>query len=934
VIYHKAFGLKNIENNIPASPDDYYVLFSQTKAITSVAFMTLVDKGLVAVDDPVSKFFPEIPDRVVTKVNEDGTYETRPVASPMTFAHLLSHSSGLNAGLVGQIRRAERKKEDTPAGFGGTMPDKTPSGQHSGGGNDKAKFLEEEMLALVKYPLGFDPGTEWNYHISTNMLAYLIERISGKPLRDYVKETVLLPLGMNHTDWYYQPDALNRFVKPYSAVNGKLEPGSTMYAEGTISAHQTYCEGAIGLNGPIEDYARFCQMLLNKGEFNGKRILKPETVERMTTINQLPEKNSGGKGFQFGLGFELYNEQKKPVPSVSNSAFAWGGMLGTEYIIDPENDLIALFYMNMFKRETLCPLFLENVYKLIANKQVSKPGRYAGYSKPVYSNNYRLSSQYIEMHDGVKLAIDICRPIDTLTGKVVDEPLPVLWMHTPYNRRYNNSKEKMTVDCYAGTASQLVKYGYVVATVDFRGTYASFGHNEGYNRGEWTSAARTDAYDITEWLAAQPWSNGNIGMWGCSATGGSQMQAVTEASPHLKAIFPMSFEFDVYDFRVMGGIIGARGVDRPRNPGDPMPHELRDAMAAPVDTDKDSLLLKQAKVDHRGAIENEGILPYRDSYSTEFTDEASKQWWIKSSPSTYLNKINSSGVAMYMAVNWDEGNTKPGPFFAFNNFTVPRKLIIGPGVHCDWFTSMNLTGFDIVTEELRFFDYWLKGIDNGIMDEDPVYYYTYNAPKGEEWRSSNTWPLAEEQRVKFYLGKASLESKEPETNNSKSMTTVNYDYRSEKKEGILIYETAPLNEDVQVTGHPEMNLWVSSTATDGDFIATLKDVAPDGKIESYNVYGQLRASMRKPAKPPYDYLGLPWHSFLEADALPLKPGEPAQLAFPILPISMIFKAGHKIRLEISFATRGTQKVDPAPEVTVYHDSQYPSCLTLPLIKNY
>jgi CubicO group peptidase (beta-lactamase class C family) len=283
----------------------------------------------------------------------------------MTFAHLLSHSSGLNAGLAGQIRYAKRKNGDAPAGFGGMIPDKLPAGQHSGGGDYNSKYLEEEMLELVKYPLGFDPGTEWSYHISSNMLAYLVERISGKPLREYVKENVLIPLGMNDTDWYYEAGKLSRFVKAYSVIEGKLVPASNMYSESTISSEQTYCEGAIGLNGPIEDYAKFCQMLLNKGEFNGHRILKPETIKLMITINQLPEVNSGGKGFQFGLGFELYNELKKPVPAVSNTAFAWGGMYGTQYIIDPENELIALFYINMGRHESLYPQFLSKVYQMI-----------------------------------------------------------------------------------------------------------------------------------------------------------------------------------------------------------------------------------------------------------------------------------------------------------------------------------------------------------------------------------------------------------------------------------------------------------------------------------------------------------------------------------------------------------------------------------------
>jgi CubicO group peptidase (beta-lactamase class C family) len=363
VVYKKAFGWKDVENEVPATPDDYYILFSQTKAITTVAFMTLVEKGLVKVDDPVSKYFPEIPDRVVTVVHDDGTYETRSVASPMTFAHLLSHSSGLNAGLVGKIRRIETQRADSVRRANGDTSTRRGMGQRTGGVGS-ARYLKDNMVALAKYPLGFDPGTEWNYHISTNMLAYMIERISGKSLREYVKETVLQPLGMNNTDWYYRPEALNRFVKAYNYSDGKLEPASNMYSEGTTSKDQTYAEGAIGLNGPIEDYAKFCQMLLNKGEFNGHRILKSETIDLMTKVNRLPEINSGGKGFQFGLGFELYNENKKPVPQVSNTAFAWGGLYGTEYIIDPENNMIALFYLNMPKHDKLYPLFLSKAYQL------------------------------------------------------------------------------------------------------------------------------------------------------------------------------------------------------------------------------------------------------------------------------------------------------------------------------------------------------------------------------------------------------------------------------------------------------------------------------------------------------------------------------------------------------------------------------------------
>lgn len=363
VVYKKSFGWKDMEKGIPATPEDYYILFSQTKAITTVAFMTLVEKGLVKIDDPVSKYFPEIPDKIVNAVHNDGTYDTRQVSKPMTFIHLMSHSSGLNAGLVGNIRRIETQRADSVRRANGDTSTRRGMGQRTGG-EGSARYLKDNMIALAKYPLGFDPGTEWSYHISTNMLAYMIERISGKPLREYVKETVLEPLGMNNTDWYYEPEALNRFVKAYNYADGKLEAAPNNFSEGTISKDQTYAEGALGLNGPIEDYAKFCQMLLNKGTFNGHRILKPETIDMMTKVNRLPEINSGGKGFQFGLGFELYNENKKPTPEVSSTAFAWGGLYGTEYIIDPENNMIALFYLNMPKRDKLYPLFLSKAYQL------------------------------------------------------------------------------------------------------------------------------------------------------------------------------------------------------------------------------------------------------------------------------------------------------------------------------------------------------------------------------------------------------------------------------------------------------------------------------------------------------------------------------------------------------------------------------------------
>jgi putative CocE/NonD family hydrolase len=302
--------------------------------------------------------------------------------------------------------------------------------------------------------------------------------------------------------------------------------------------------------------------------------------------------------------------------------------------------------------------------------------------------------------------------------------------------------------------------------------------------------------------------------------------------------------------------------------------------------------------------------------------------------------INASNIAVYAAANWDEAATKYGAFFTVNNLKAPNKLVVGPGAHCAWFSTASETGFDIVVEEHRFFDYWLKGIENGVMDEDKVYYYTYNEPKGQEWRSAPSWPLPNEKRVAYYLGTKTLSTTPPADASGKDDAMVDYTVAmgttsttAPKDPPGIAYTSEALSADVRVTGHPLAELWVASTATDGDFIATLQDVGPNGAVESYNMHGRLRASLRKEADPPYNNLGLPWHPFGQADVMPLTPGEPTLIRFDLLPISIVFKAGHKIQVKLSFADSATPKLTPAPTVSIYHDAMHPSKITLPIIED-
>jgi predicted acyl esterase len=549
----------------------------------------------------------------------------------------------------------------------------------------------------------------------------------------------------------------------------------------------------------------------------------------------------------------------------------------------------------------------------------STAGADQGRPSPIY-DGWALSSVYVTMRDGVKLAVDVLRP--TKNGVVVDTRLPVVWMHSPYNRRPKGGKSEAEV--YPGRAADLVKYGYVVAVADFRGLYASFGQNKLFNNGEYVGAAWTDAYDVTEWLAQQPWSSGKIGMWGCSATGGSQLQAAATRPPSLRAIFPLSPNFDAYDFANYGG---APSVSQ-ASPGSAAE---RDALASPVDGPDGPRLLAAAHAEHNDDLGNQRDLPFRDSASPTLGAE----WWKRASPASYVEEFRKPGLGVYAAGNWDESNTKIAPALVFGNMPKGRaKLLFGPHGHCGWADTEAQDGLAIQTEELRFFDYWLKGVQNGVMTEPAVTYYTYNAPAGREWRRATAWPLPTETRVKFYLhggalsrtpaavaGRDDVAMGEP----AKAVST-----QMKQAPGGLLYETEPLASAVEVTGYPVMDLWMSADTGDADVVTEISDVAPDGSTRTYQMVGRLRASHRKLSPAPYANFGLPYHSHLKADVLPLPKGQPVELKFAMTPMSYLFPKGHRIRLSVTFSDPASEAGGRA-QAAVWSGSGAPSAVELPII---
>jgi uncharacterized protein len=574
-------------------------------------------------------------------------------------------------------------------------------------------------------------------------------------------------------------------------------------------------------------------------------------------------------------------------------------------------------------------------------EKLSLPGSYSGDSLPVYDQWIRIS-RYITVRDGVKLAADIFRP--AVNGNPVDEPLPLIWTLHRYQRDWGFREAQLV----APWLETLLKHGYVIASVDVRGGGASFGSRQG----ELTANDANDAYDVTEWFASQPWCNGRIGMYGRSYMGEDQYLAAGAAPPHLRAIFLEMAMFDLYDFAYPGGVFRDNFVRH----WDYITKNLdQNTPARPVDEDSSGSMAARARKEHlrNFKVLDLAKLTFRDSR----LDKSNIAPFFTWNPSSYLDAVKQSGVGVYILDGWYDLYSRDALIW-FKNLNNPRKIVIGPWSHSE------TDGFDLAAEQLRWWNYWLKGIETGIMNEAPVRYYTMGAPTGKEWRTASQWPLPEEKPTKYFLGNGPsksvksvndglLDTQSPSEINGRDEYRVNYQattgtstrwnngYGSpfyypdmaSNDEKCLTYTTGRLNSNLEVTGHPVVNLWVTSTARDGDFFVYLEEVDETG-YSQYITEGVLRASHRMIAQPAFDYLGLPYHRSYAGDKRELPAGEPVELIFDLLPISKIFRSGNRIRVSIAGAdldNAQTPKVRPVPKVSIYRSVNYASYIILPII---
>jgi CubicO group peptidase (beta-lactamase class C family) len=361
IVYYKGFGQDDVDAKTPLKRDAIFRIASQTKAVTSVAVMMLFEEGKFLLDEPVSKYLPAFKSpKVLNTFNEkDSSYTTVPAKSEITIRQLLTHTSGISYPTIGtREANAIYAKAKVPSGIG------TPDAK-----------LADAMNTLGGLPLVHQPGEKWSYGLNTDVLGYLVEVVSGTTLDAFFRTRIFEPLGMKDTYFYLPKDRHNRLTALYMEDEKKAyrkRPAQGSQSPDYPRQAGTYYSGGAGLSSTAYDYAVFLQMLLNGGEYNGKRLLSPATV-RMMTSNQIGELSLGFK--KFGLGFGLITEREAARMPVSAGSFEWGGIFGTTYWADPQEGVVALLYTQKFPNSygDLADKFRVLVYQALTGTPVVAP---------------------------------------------------------------------------------------------------------------------------------------------------------------------------------------------------------------------------------------------------------------------------------------------------------------------------------------------------------------------------------------------------------------------------------------------------------------------------------------------------------------------------------------------------------------------------------
>jgi CubicO group peptidase (beta-lactamase class C family) len=343
--HFSTLGYADIQRKKAVRPDTIFRIYSMSKPITSVAFMMLVEQGLVALDDPVHRVIPEWRELGVYEGGFMDTFRTRRPERPMLMIDLLRHTSGLTYGFqqTTNVDAAYRKLK-----VGERIGETT---------------LDDMIAQLAKLPLEFSPGTAWNYSVSTDVLGYLVGKISGETFDSYLRRHIFEPLGMNDTGFDVPDGAQERFAACYA-----FTPANPMilFDDPEASAYRKpprLLSGGGGMVSTAGDYLRFARMLLDGGTLDGVQILSPKTIELMT-MNHLPDGKDlptlsrslfsevTYEGVGFGLGFATTIDPAKTMIPGSIGDFAWGGAASTYFWVDPREELVTVFMTQLMPSTT------------------------------------------------------------------------------------------------------------------------------------------------------------------------------------------------------------------------------------------------------------------------------------------------------------------------------------------------------------------------------------------------------------------------------------------------------------------------------------------------------------------------------------------------------------------------------------------------------
>jgi CubicO group peptidase (beta-lactamase class C family) len=329
-VYFGTAGSADRESSKPMTRDAIAQIYSMTKPVTGVALMQLWEQGKFGLDDPLARYLPEF-QSIQVYAGKDATPMYRPPARPISVRDVLMHTAGFAYG-PGNTPAHEAYVKADPMALTNTLP--------------------ELGRRLAQAPLLFDPGTRWSYSIAVDVQALLVEKLSGQPFADYVRQNIFEPLGMKDTAWRQPDDRLPRLMSVYRKADGKLTRAADADIRRLNFQDNKLTAGGFGLASTVDDYMRFARMLLAGGELDGKRILKPSTVKLMSTDHLdarvtdrgfLPGKGSVGFGFDFAVRHSQPQTPKEQRGAVGE--FFWDGAASTLFWVDPANRLAAVFFV-------------------------------------------------------------------------------------------------------------------------------------------------------------------------------------------------------------------------------------------------------------------------------------------------------------------------------------------------------------------------------------------------------------------------------------------------------------------------------------------------------------------------------------------------------------------------------------------------------------